>query len=454
LLILNLGCIGGQELLRPKREKAGAVKSVFPNRRAIEHYLKGLAFEEDGFYQGALIEYLRASRFDPGSMELHLSTARCYYILNVSDSAYTEAKRALAKSPQSEEALAIISQVHLDRKEWKEALNYLSEMEKIAPSDYLITSRIAGIYLRLKQPEDALNKFRKYAETISDSAQNKNFWNGAAALFSNYYFSDYAIFIYKELTKTYPLDDELQYDIGSEFLRQHNPDSALFYYRQAVELNVFNSQYYLSIGYLLNAENNLLSAEDTLRKGLDLAPDEAQLHDMLGVVMYRQKRYSEALQEHYRALELDPKSVSACINIAFIYDELDSLEQAIAIYDKALGIDSTNATVLNNYAYILSEANIRLQDAVQMSFKSLEKEPNNPSYLDTIGWLYYRLKDYIKAEEYIRRALEKLPSEILYLHLGDVLREKGEMEKARDAYLKGLEIAPEDKELKARLESI
>jgi uncharacterized protein HemY len=89
-----------------------------------------------------------------------------------------------------------------------------------------------------------------------------------------------------------------------------------------------------------------------------------------------------------------------------------------------------------------------------MSFKSLEKEPNNPSYLDTIGWLYYRLKDYIKAEEYIRRALEKLPSEILYLHLGDVLREKGEMEKARDAYLKGLEIAPEDKELKARLESI
>ena len=57
-----------------------------------------------------------------------------------------------------------------------------------------------------------------------------------------------------------------------------------------------------------------------------------------------------------------------------------------------------DALVLNNYAYLLAQAGVRLGEALLMVERALELSPDNPSYLDTKGWVYYMLEDYQNKE--------------------------------------------------------
>jgi tetratricopeptide (TPR) repeat protein len=197
----------------------------------------------------------------------------------------------------------------------------------------------------------------------------------------------------------------------------------------------------------------LSEAEETLKAGISATPQEPSLYDLLGTVLQREKKYAEALETLYKSIALDSTSTTPYVTIGFIYDDLDSTEKAISTYETALLIDSSDALVMNNYAYLLAEANIRLEEAKKMSAKSLEAEPENPSYLDTMGWIYYRLKDYSEAEKYLVKALKLANNPIMYLHLGDVLRDAGQITRAQEIYRKGLEIAPDDYELKQRVEN-
>ena len=62
---------------------------------------------------------------------------------------------------------------------------------------------------------------------------------------------------------------------------------------------------------------------------------------------------------------------------------------------------------MNNYSYTLAERGERLELALEMAKKAIEQEPDNPSYLDTIGRVYFKLGNYEKAREYISKAVEK-----------------------------------------------
>ena len=55
--------------------------------------------------------------------------------------------------------------------------------------------------------------------------------------------------------------------------------------------------------------------------------------------------------------------------------------------------------------------NIHLDEALVLIEKALSQEPNNAAYLDSLGWVYYKKKDYKKAYKYITKAVEIMPEE-------------------------------------------
>src|SRR5690606_31778335 len=116
-----------------------------------------------------------------------------------------------------------------------------------------------------------------------------------------------------------------------------------------------------------------------------------------------------------------------------VYEALKDYENSEEHYQQALKLDPHNPMVLNNYSYYLSLRGQRLDEALDMSGKTLEMKPDEPSYLDTYGWILYRQGKYEKAREYIQRALDLSPESdaTLWDHRGDVYWRRGEQEKAR-----------------------
>ena len=77
--------------------------------------------------------------------------------------------------------------------------------------------------------------------------------------------------------------------------------------------------------------------------------------------------------------------------------------------------------MMNNYAYYMSEQNVNLEHAEQLSRRTVDAEPDNANSLDTYGWILHLLGRDADALPYLRKAVRLNPaSDTLKKHLAEV----------------------------------
>jgi len=91
-----------------------------------------------------------------------------------------------------------------------------------------------------------------------------------------------------------------------------------------------------------------------------------------------------------------------------------------------------------------------------MAREAVEKKPDNSSYLDTIGWVYFKLGEYKEAKKYIEKAVELRDAigengATLNEHLGDVYFRLHEKEKAIEYWKRALQMNPKNETLKEKI---
>lgn len=116
-----------------------------------------------------------------------------------------------------------------------------------------------------------------------------------------------------------------------------------------------------------------------------------------------------------------------------------------------------NPVALNNLGYFLAERGEKLNEALDLIKKAVELNPNNPSYLDSLGWAYFKLGQLEEAETNLKNALRiDESSSTIQEHLGDVYQKQGKFEAAKTAWQKALNLALESEDanrLKTKLSS-
>ena len=134
------------------------------------------------------------------------------------------------------------------------------------------------------------------------------------------------------------------------------------------------------------------------------------------------------------------------------YERQDQVDSAISVFEMILEHDPNNDQVLNYLGYTLADRGIRLDYADELIERAIAIQPNNAAYLDSYGWVKFRLGDHEAAVEYLARAaaLDNDP-EILH-HLGDAYWALGEHEQARRAWRQVLEVEPDNKTIQEKLD--
>ena len=113
--------------------------------------------------------------------------------------------------------------------------------------------------------------------------------------------------------------------------------------------------------------------------------------------------------------------------------------ERIGIYEKAdkdllnaLKINPEDAYILNYLAYSWLERDYKIREAIKMLEKAYSYKSNDPYIIDSIGWAYYLVNDYLKAEKFLKRAVELMPDDpIVNDHYGDILWRLGRKIQAR-----------------------
>ena len=114
----------------------------------------------------------------------------------------------------------------------------------------------------------------------------------------------------------------------------------------------------------------------------------------------------------------------------------------------ALKIKPNDAYILNYLAYSWLERDYKIDEAIIMLEKAYALKKNDPYIIDSIGWAYYLINDYEKAEKFLRKAVELMPDDpIVNDHYGDILWKLNRKIQARYFWTNVLNMDDADKEI-------
>jgi len=191
---------------------------------------------------------------------------------------------------------------------------------------------------------------------------------------------------------------ELSYYLGLCYSQTEQYDEALLYLEQVVTthpdfLHLYQCRLLLAVIYT-NTERYSL-AEYEIKQLIDGGYASVQVYSVYSYLLFQQNRSEESLKYINMAMELDPE----------------------------------NPNVLNSSGYIEAEEGYNLDKALDLCKQAVRKQPEQAAYLDSLGWVYYKLGKFSEAHRYIKRAYQLSDNHpIIKSHLKAVAKEIGAVE--------------------------
>ena len=146
----------------------------------------------------------------------------------------------------------------------------------------------------------------------------------------------------------------------------------------------------------------------------------------------------ESLEAYDRGLAAFPQSFSLLYGRAMIHESEGSLWAMEQDLRRILAQDPNHAATLNALGYSLTNRTQRYEEAAVLIERALALSPGDPAIMDSLGWVYYKLGQYVQSESLLREAHAAFPDPEVAAHLGEVLWAQGREVEAKDVWQEGL----------------
>jgi tetratricopeptide (TPR) repeat protein len=163
---------------------------------------------------------------------------------------------------------------------------------------------------------------------------------------------------------------------------------------------------------------------------------------------------SEAIALLQLALERFPDHPGVRYQIALIQDKAGMERESVRSFESLLKDRPEDASLLNALGYSLADRSHKLPRAEMLVRKALEASPDNPAFLDSLGWVLFRRGDVPGAMKYLERAYRIFPDSEIASHWGEALWVNGKQSEARSLWARALARAPESKPLRDTIERL
>jgi tetratricopeptide (TPR) repeat protein len=364
-------------------------------------------------------------------------------------------EKLLTLNPANTELKYTIAATYLKVPNYDDALRIYEDILRTDPNNRDVQTEMIKIYFRQHRNDLAFQKFGQL--TKKDTVDFATKMNVALSFFDAAQDDSEALGVAKSILEnmqsSYPEQWMPVYYLALIDSRQANspiPEEKInFIMKQAADTS---AEAYIEVGFYYLQRNKLDEALRYFAKGTDLFSEDFRLNFLAGNTLYQQGKESDCLSYLEKALELNPSDINTLSTLGIVYDDLNMDTKCDLLYDQAFKFYPDNILLLNNYAYHLAERGIRLLEAKEMSKKTIDQEPENSSYLDTYGWICFKLKDYKNAEKYIKQAIKLGSNAVLMQHLGDIYEAQDEIPKALKTWNKALELDPNNKDVIYKIE--
>ena len=344
-----------------------------------------------------------------------------------------------------------------------------------AGDDPAILKDVADYYAASQQLKEAIPLYLRVIELQPDDA------NAREKLATGFILTDQrgkAVELLEQIIKEHP-EKYQPYDLLAQVLddearslqRENRLDEAkarfakvAANYEQSLLINPNHAGTYLRLAeLLLGPLKNPERAVKFLAEARRRFPGAPEIVYYLAIAQREAKQTQRAVatfEEALREAQLDQNN--EIVNAKFYFNYGVTAEQA-GLYEKAadllrgsIALDPTNAAEAYNYlGYMWADHNMHLDEAKEMIERALQIEPNNGSYLDSLGWVEFRQGKFDQALADLLRAVKNLDREdpIVFEHIGDTYLKLQRVSEALESWQKAFALDPKNSKLAEKIES-
>ncbi len=430
-------------------------------------------------------------RLSPDNLSAQYALAHLYALASRADEALDMCDRMFEQAGNDPELLSFALGVALDHNLGTRARGYAETLHATDPDEWTTAATLADICLQQGDTARARALYRDQAARHPDATEavqsasrffiSTGDWRSADTVLLRYFRGDSLEAEAASLTysMTYPYMDDAEAEPAAEraaaLLHQRFPertdltlslawqrfrleqyDSVITAARSVIAREPLNAWAHHLLARAFLTQDMYEEAIAPLQSLVDLGKATAEVWSWLGFALGRLgagERADEALRH---ALALDPLRMDALSTLALSHDNRQEYARSDSLYEQALALyeagtiekDASYYLICNNFAYTLAERRRDLDRAQQLARAAVEQEPENSSYLDTIGWIHFRRGEYDSALARTREAIAVRMRNgdgigpVLYDHLGDILHAMGRAAEAGDAWRAALREDP------------
>lgn len=201
---------------------------------------------------------------------------------------------------------------------------------------------------------------------------------------------------------------------------------------------------------LLAKDGNFKHARAIAERLVREQPTDIDNHVSLANVCMEEGDYPEAERALLAARDLAEGDEEALSRVRYllgaVYEEEGKDSQAEAMWRANLAADENDADAANALGYHYALRGTNLNEGLALLRKALKKSPDNAAYLDSLGWIYYKMGRIDSAVECLKKAAGKEADPVVLDHLGDALMASGDRKGALDAWEKALAAKPKPRD--------
>ena len=202
----------------------------------------------------------------------------------------------------------------------------------------------------------------------------------------------------------------------------------------------------LRYAQILSKQGKLAEAREYLRK-VNAGEQQTQMLIAEAQLLRDANQNAEAFKVLNQALEAQPDQPDLLYDHALTAEKLERYDILEADLTKLIKIRPDNAHAYNALGYSFADRNVRLEEARKLIEKAMVLAPEDLFIVDSLGWTFYRMGDFPRAIEALRRAWNGRPDGEIGAHLGEVLWVSGDREGAERIWQEAMKNAPDNEAL-------
>jgi tetratricopeptide (TPR) repeat protein len=386
-------------------------KAVMLDRDNLDA-IRGLAenYLNDGQFEAALEQYKVIVDSNPEDAQSYIRMSEIYRREAKYDLALESLKKADTLVPDAAEVAYNMAAVYQAQGRYDDAIKLLQDLLKKTDANpqadrnnrAIFLERLGMIYREQQNYPAAVDTFRKLIPLGEDNARG-----GYQEIIDTYREAKQwpqATAVAKEAVQKLPNDRDMRMVLDAQLADTGDTDSSIADVRSMLKGGPEDREVYLRLAIMDSRARRWQDAEDSLTKAEQLstkADDKAYVWFLRGDLLQRQKLYDQADTEFRKVLSSLPQT------------------------------DPQYAATLNYLGYMNADRGVKLDEDLTFVKQALVAEPSNGAYLDSLGWVYFKMGKYDLAEASLTKAAEHMGSDpTVQQHLGDLYQKTGRLKMA------------------------